>query len=86
MDGEYRMNRAWKRVLAGWTFSLVVIPMAQGAEPIHRPFRGCARVHAAIQPLCGGKPGPYCQIGYASGEFGRAAHFARHARCEPTAG
>ena len=28
------MNRAWKRVLAGWTFSLVVIPMAQGAEPI----------------------------------------------------
>lgn len=28
------MNRAWKRVLAGWTFSLAVIPMAQAAEPV----------------------------------------------------
>jgi hypothetical protein len=28
------MNRAWKRVLAGWTFSLAVIPLAQAAEPV----------------------------------------------------
>lgn len=27
------MNRAWKRVLAGWTFSLVVVPLAQATEP-----------------------------------------------------